>query len=195
MKTRYPSLIVKQINADAHLQANGRKVAVIFERLVVINGGLDGNGAAEEVGIAHLDARHHVGVVAGVCQLALSSQVEAVLLNIVTSAHAHAILVGIVALALVALVDEAIYQPVVGHHVAQLSLYAKVEAFGSVIRHIQARERCVHIQFALFKLCVRSYTDEQGCRHSEKFFHCVLSFSFITKKACRVTTRPPYLYI
>ena len=87
--------MLEQINTNTYLQTDGREILMVLERLVVIDSRLYRHRIIEEKGIANLHAWHHVvELLACMYIFAVYAKIDAVLLDVVASAHTYGVLVG-----------------------------------------------------------------------------------------------------
>lgn len=101
---------------------------MILKTLLVVNARLDGHRAADEKGVAHFHSRHEVVVVAvGMDILHISTQEDAILSDVVTTACTYAkIIINILAGMVIACCS--IKQEVIGNEATSLALYAKANS-------------------------------------------------------------------
>ena len=151
-----------EINAESDLETDGAIIRVVLETLLIIDARLDGYRATDEVGVAHLHTRHDIVVaVEAMDKLAVGSQEDAVLHNVIAAANACREQVAGIALPLVVVGCLAEDHEVVVDHVTGLGLHAQAQVANAAIVEVQTGERRSHIRLILFKLRTRCNRDKE----------------------------------
>ena len=121
--------------------------------MVVIDCWLDGYRPVDEESITHLGTGHHIVVAVIVMdKLAIKSQVQAVLDNVITQAHTRRKVIGHGIGAIVVEPGLTQHHPVVLKQITSLGLYTKVKSILAIIVQIQSCQGRSQVSLACLEL-------------------------------------------
>ena len=112
---------------------------MVFERLVIVNGRFNGHRAAEEKGIAHFHARHHIVVVmVGMHEFAACTEIKTVLNDVIATGHTQGQFVRHAIGSLMFVSDLSEQHQVVHTQIAYMGLCTEIETIVAVVVQVDA---------------------------------------------------------
>ena len=127
---------------------------MLLEALIIVDSRLNGYLLADKVGITYLHARHEVIVAARMSHLGTKTEIQSILLDIVSGLSSGRKVILHAILTRMSIFDMAQEHPVIFYKITRLCLNTEVQVLTAIITEIETRERRAAILLSTFKLSI-----------------------------------------